>query len=286
MSRAAGYGPRSHPNGNEENHVLLADKVAIVSGVGPGLGQANARALAREGARVVLAARRKQNLDATAQEIRDAGGEALVVPTNLVDADQVTNLVDTTMAEYGRLDILVNNAFRMGSLQPLQQTEVAHWRKVFEVNVFGAIDLTLRCVPHLKKAAVDHGDASIVFVSSLASRKSSPDVHEGDYAASKGAVNAMMRALAHELGPDGVRVNAVVPGWIGGPNVHVYLEWQAADRGISVDEVRAEIERRIPLRMIPPQDEIANSVVFFASPWSRVITGQMLDVNGGEWMSQ
>jgi NAD(P)-dependent dehydrogenase (short-subunit alcohol dehydrogenase family) len=83
-----------------------------------------------------------------------------------------------------------------------------------------------------------------------------------------------------------VRVNAVVPGWIGGPNVQVYLEWQAADRGISVDDVRAEIERRIPLRMIPPQDEIANSVVFFASPWSRVITGQMLDVNGGEWMSQ
>jgi NAD(P)-dependent dehydrogenase (short-subunit alcohol dehydrogenase family) len=152
------------------------------------------------------------------------------------------------------------------------------------VNVFGALTLTQAALPHLKKAAVDHGDASIVFISSLSSRKMSmPDI---DYSASKGAVNAAVRALATELGPDHVRVNAVLPGWIGGPNVELHLRMESERLGVPVDEVRREIESRTPLRIIPPQDDIANAVVFLASPWSRVITGVLLDVNGGEWMPQ
>jgi len=90
--------------------------------------------------------------------------------------------------------------------------------------------------------------------------------------------------MAVELGPVGVRVNCVAPGWIGGPNVETFIGWESESRGISRDEVRAEIEARIPLRVIPPQDEIAKSVVFFVSPWSRVVTGQTLDVNGGEFL--
>jgi NAD(P)-dependent dehydrogenase (short-subunit alcohol dehydrogenase family) len=266
--------------------VLLEGKVAIVSGVGPGLGQANARALAREGATVVLAARRRENLESTAAAITDAGGRSLVVPTNIVDPDAVTRLVDTTIGELGRLDILVNNAFRMASLVPLLELDLAKARKVFEVNVFGALGLTLACVPHLRAAAREHGDASIVFVSSMASRIPTAGVHEGEYAASKGAVNALVRHLAADLGPDGVRVNTVLPGWIGGPNVEVYIEWESRARGVPASEVRAEIESRIPLRLIPPQDDIANAVLFLASPWSRVITGAMLDVNGGQFMTQ
>src|SRR6476619_3843256 len=98
--------------------MLLDDKVAIVSGVGPGLGQANARALAREGATVVLAARNAEYLAEVQQEIEAAGGRALAVPTNLVDPEQVAALVARTGKEFGRLDILVNNAFRMDTFQP------------------------------------------------------------------------------------------------------------------------------------------------------------------------
>lgn len=266
--------------------MLLEGKVAIVSGVGPGLGQANARALAREGATVVLAARRRENLEATAADIEAAGGRALVVPANIVDPDDVARLVDTTTGELGRLDILVNNAFRMASLVPLQQVDLEKARKVFDVNVFGALRLTLACVPHLRDAARQHGDASVVFISSMASRIANPGIHEGEYAASKGAVNSLVRHLANELGPDRIRVNTVVPGWIGGPNVETFIEWQASARGVPPSEIREEIEARIPLRLIPPQDDIANAVVFFASPWSRVITGAMLDVNGGQFMTQ
>lgn len=260
---------------------LLSGKVVIVSGVGPGLGQANARALAREGATVVLAARSADYLAQVAGEIEAAGGRAVVVPTNLVDPEQVQALVDRTLQIAGRLDGLVNNAFRMDVFQPFEAVDLAKWRKIFDVNVWGTLGLTQVCIPHLKKAAAEHGDASIVFVISMSMRKIRP--LEGGYSSSKAAVHTAAKTMALELGESGVRVNCVAPGWIGGPNVETYLGWESDARGISRDEVRREIEANIPLGRIPPQDEIANSVVFFISPWSRVITGQTLDVNGGEY---
>jgi NAD(P)-dependent dehydrogenase (short-subunit alcohol dehydrogenase family) len=262
--------------------VLLADKVALVSGVGPGLGQANAKALAREGATVVLAARNAAYLQEVEREIRDAGGHALAVPTNLVKAEDVEALVEKVRNEYGRLDVLVNNAFRMDPFEPFETVDLVKWRKVFDVNVWGTLGLTQACLPALKKTAAEHGDASVVFILSMSMRKIRTD--ETGYASSKAALHTAMQGLAVTYGPDKVRFNAVAPGWIGGPNVEVYLQMQEASRGISNDEARSEIEANIPLRAIPPQDDIANSVLFFASPWSKVITGQTLDVNGGEFL--
>jgi NAD(P)-dependent dehydrogenase (short-subunit alcohol dehydrogenase family) len=262
--------------------MLLEGKVAIVSGVGPGLGQANARALAREGATVVLAARNADYLAEVKDGIEGAGGRALAVPTNLVEPDQVEALVRRTIESYSRLDILVNNAFRMDVMQPFDAVDLVKWRKIFDVNVWGALGLTQACLPHLKKAATDHGDASVVFIISMSMRNIR--ALEGGYSSSKAAIQTAAKTMAVELGPAGVRVNCVAPGWIGGPNVETFIGWESESRGISRDDVRAEIEARIPLRIIPPQDEIANSVVFFVSPWSRVVTGQTLDVNGGEFL--
>ena len=261
--------------------MLLGGKVVIVSGVGPGLGQANARALAREGATVVLAARNRDYLAQVEREIIDAGGRALAVPTNVADGEQVGALVDRTLDAFGRMDALVNNAFRMDVFQPFEQVDLGRWRKIFDVNVWGTLVLTQLCVPHLKKAAADAGDASIVFIISMSMRKIRP--LEGGYSSSKAAVHTAAKTLALELGPTGVRVNCVAPGWIGGPNVETYVGWESEARGVSRDEVRREIETHIPLGRIPPQDDVANAVVFFVSPWSRVITGQTLDVNGGEF---
>jgi len=263
--------------------MLLQDKVVIVSGVGPGLGQADARALAREGATVVLAARNAEYLAQVRKEIENDGGRALAIPTNLVDAEQVQALVAGTIDAYGRIDGLVNNAFRMDTFEPFDAVDLTKWRKIFEVNVWGALGLTQACVPHLKESAAQRGDASIVFIISMSMRKIR--THEGGYAASKAAVHTAARTMAVELGPAGIRVNCVAPGWIGGPNVETFIEMDSFSRGIEPAAVRAEIESRIPLGLIPPQDDIANSVVFFASPWSRVITGQTLDVNGGEWIA-
>ena len=262
--------------------MLLEGKVAIVSGVGPGLGQANARALAREGATVVLAARNADYLARVQAEIEGDGGRALAVPTNLVEPEQVAALVARTVEELGRLDVLVNNAFRMDVMQPFEAVDLVKWRKIFEVNVWGSLGLTQACLPHLKQAAARAGDASIVFIISMSMRKIRE--LEGGYSASKAAVQTAAKTMAVELGPSGIRVNCVAPGWIGGPNVETFIRMDSEARNVSPDVVRGEIEARIPLGLIPPQDDIANAVVFFASPWSRVITGQTLDVNGGEWL--
>ena len=261
--------------------MLLDGKVAIVSGVGPGLGQANAHALAREGATVVLAARNAEYLAQVQKEIEAQGGRALAVPANLVDVEAVDALVARTVDEFGGLDILVNNAFRMDRGQPFESAALDYWRKVYEVNVWGALGLTQACVPHLRVAATERGDASIVFILSMSMRKIRPN--EGAYSTSKAALRTAVQALALELGPAGVRVNGVAPGWIGGPNVDMFIQWESENRSVEPAVVREEIEARIPLGVIPPQDEIAHSVVFFASPWSKVVTGQTLDVNGGEW---
>ncbi|MEI8337471.1 MAG: SDR family oxidoreductase, partial [Actinomycetes bacterium] len=106
---------------------------------------------------------------------------------------------------------------------------------------------------------------------------------EAGYAASKGALLVATKSLATEFAADKIRVNAVVPGWIWGPNVQMYVDWQSQSRSISKEEVIAEITREIPLGEVPPQEDIAEAIVFFASGMSRMITGQSLDVNGGEY---
>src|SRR5262249_8602996 len=230
--------------------MLLDDKVVIVSGVGPGLGQANARALAREGATVVLAARNADYLEQVEGEITGAGGRALVIPTNLVKPEEVQSLVDTTVDRFGRLDGLVNNAFRMDTFEPFESVDLNKWRKIFDVNVWGTLGLTQACIPHLKKAAASYGDASIVFIISMSMRKIRE--LEGGYSSSKAAIQTAAKTMAIELGGSGVRVNCVAPGWIGGPNVEVFIGMDATARGITRDDVRAEIEARIPLAKIPP----------------------------------
>jgi NAD(P)-dependent dehydrogenase (short-subunit alcohol dehydrogenase family) len=138
--------------------------------------------------------------------------------------------------------------------------------------------MTRACLPALRK----RGKGSVVMIASMSARKVRPN--EGGYSASKGALLTATKTLALELAPDQIRVNAVVPGWIWGPNVRIYVEWQTQSRGITSDEVIAEITEAIPLGEIPPQEDIAEAVVFFASDRSRMITGQSLDVNGGEYL--
>jgi NAD(P)-dependent dehydrogenase (short-subunit alcohol dehydrogenase family) len=132
-------------------------------------------------------------------------------------------------------------------------------------------------VPHLK----GRGGGSIVFVNSMESRKIRAG--SGDYASSKGALLTATRVLATELGEHRIRVNSVVPGWMWGPNVQVYVEWQSTERGVTPDEIVAEITEQIPLGTIPPSEDVAEAIVFFASDMSRSVTGQSLGVNGGEW---
>jgi NAD(P)-dependent dehydrogenase (short-subunit alcohol dehydrogenase family) len=256
---------------------LVEGKVAVVTGVGPGLGRASALALAREGAAVVLVARNAERLDEVAGEIEAAGGRALAIAGSVTKPDDCERIAAGTLEAFGTIDVVVNSAFRGDSFQSISDADLDVWRKIFEVNFYGAVNMTRACLPAMKRA----GGGSVVMVASQSARKIRAD--EAGYAASKSALITLTRSLATEVASDHIRVNAVVPGWIWGPNVQMYVEWQTSSRGLTSDEVVAEITREIPLGEIPPQEDIAESIVFFASGMSRMITGQTLDVNGGEY---
>ena len=256
--------------------MLLAGKVAIVSGIGPGLGRELAVAFARVGAAVVLGARTESFLKEVAGEIEASGGRAVPVPTDITDADQCGRIVQAAVAELGRVDCLVNSAFRYDVFQSFEDVDLAEWRAIMDVNLFGTLQLTKAVIPQMKEQA----GGSIVFINSMAVRKRS--LRQGGYAISKGALLIAAQVLAHELGPYGIRVNSVVPGWMDGPPVRQLLEYRAARAGTSVEEQEAQVVANIPLGFIPPDEDVANAAVFLASDLARVVTGQTLDANGGE----
>ncbi len=255
--------------------MLLTNRVAIVSGIGPGMGRDISIALAREGADVVLAARGADKLASVGTAVRALGRRAVEVPTDIARDEDCRRLVDTAIRELGRVDVLVNNAFK-GGVEPLfADIDLEEWRKVFEVNVFGSLQLTQAVIPHMRR----QGGGSIVFINSMSMRVIEPRF--ASYASSKGALMIAAQSLARELGPDKIRVNSVVPGYIWGAALEGYFKSLATQQGITPDAVYEQIASRTALRHIPTSAEIADAVLFFASDLSRVVTGQALDVNGG-----
>ena len=255
--------------------MLLSDRVVLVSGIGPGLGAEIALACAREGADLVLAARSPAMLDETAAAVRGRGRRALPVPTDVTRPDDCQRLVDAARAEFGRVDVLVHNAFLSNPVGLVERADLDDWRRIFEVNLFGALRLTQLLVPMMR--AQRRG--SIVFVNSMSIRVIEPMM--GGYAASKGALLTTARTLAKELGPDGIRVNSVVPGYIWSEKMEAYFQRLATERGVPYETVHADVTSRTALRHIPDSAEVAEAVVFFASELARAVTGQSLDVNGG-----
>ncbi|HEX9684206.1 MAG TPA: SDR family oxidoreductase [Acidimicrobiales bacterium] len=256
---------------------LLDDKVCIVSGVGPGMGQAVARAMARDGGRVVLVARDHERLSQVADRMIAAGGVALPVPTDITDGEACAALVERTLEEFGRIDVLVNSAFRPDPSVSFLDADLDVWKKVHLVNVWGTFGLT----QVVARQMVEQGDGgSIVNVSSMVVRKAME--LQGAYGTSKGAVHVFTRILARELARHDIRVNSVVPGWMWGPSVQIYVDWLMQSDGLSLEEAKAKIAVDIPQGEIPSQEDCAEAIVFLASDRARVITGQALDVNGGE----
>ena len=256
---------------------LLEGRAAIVSGIGPGAGRSIALAFAREGADVVLAARTAAALESVAAEVRTHGRRAVIVPTDVTSPDDCRRLAETAQAELGRIDVLVNNAFRSVPYEPVESASMEDWRRIFDVNFFGSVQLTQAVVPHMKAQRA----GSVVMVNSMSVRIIEP--YFGGYAASKGALMTVVQTMAKELGAHGIRVNSVVPGYIWGPALERYFEHLAAERGVKPDAVYAEVASRTALNHIPDSDEIADAVVFLASDLSRAVTGQALDVNGGHY---
>jgi NAD(P)-dependent dehydrogenase (short-subunit alcohol dehydrogenase family) len=255
---------------------LLDGKVVCISGVGPALGTTLARRCAESGADLVLAARTVERLDDVAKEIADAGRRAVAVKTDITDEAQVDNLVEASLAAYGRIDVLINNAFRVPSMKPLADTTFQHIRDAIELTVLGALRLIQGFTPALAEAG-----GSVVNVNSMVIRHS--QAKYGAYKMAKSALLAMSQSLATELGEKGIRVNSVAPGYIWGGTLKGYFEHQAGKYGTTVDEIYKAAAVNSDLKRLPTEDEVASAILFMASDMSSGITGQTLDVNCGEY---
>jgi NAD(P)-dependent dehydrogenase (short-subunit alcohol dehydrogenase family) len=255
--------------------MLVEGKVAVVAGVGPGLGRDTALALAREGADVVLSARTTETSEQVAEEVRALGRRALVVPCDVTDPAACKALAAATVEEFGHLDVLVFNAFYEGPHRTVENADLDAWRTNMEVNFFGSLHLVRAAVPHLR--SVDAG--RIVLVNTMSVQQAQERF--GGYAASKAAVAMICKTLALELGKDGIRVNGIFPGYIWGYAVEWYFNHKAQQRGVDAQVIYDEIAGETALGYIPDSAEVANTILFFASDLSRACTGVALPVNAG-----
>ncbi len=255
---------------------LLTDKVVVISGVGPALGTTLARRCAEEGADLVLAARTVERLEDVAGRVRGLGRRALAVGTDITDDQQVADLVSASMAEFGKVDVLINNAFRVPSMKPFADTSFEHIRETVELTVLGALRLIQGFTPALTEA-----EGSVVNVNSMVVRHSDPK--QGAYKLAKSALLAMSQSLASELGGAGIRVNSVLPGYIWGGTLQGYFQHQATKYGTTVEQIYQAAAANSDLKKLPTEDEVASAILFMASDLSSGITGQTLDVNCGEY---
>src|SRR6202453_1617110 len=255
---------------------ILKDKVVVISGVGPALGTTLARRCAEAGADLVLAARTAERLDDVAKEITDTGRRAVAVATDITDDDQVNRLVEASLAAYGKVDVLINNAFRVPSMKPLANTTFQHIRDAIELTVLGALRLTQAFTPALAESG-----GSVVNVNSMVVRHS--QAKYGAYKMAKSALLAMSQSLATELGDHGTRINSVAPGYIWGDTLKSYFTHQAGKYGTTVEQIYDATAANSDLKRLPTGDEVASAILFLASDLASGITGQTLDVNCGEY---
>jgi NAD(P)-dependent dehydrogenase (short-subunit alcohol dehydrogenase family) len=259
--------------------MLLEGKVAIVSGVGPGMGRDISLLFAEHGADVVLGARTVASCDAVAEEVRALGRRAEVVRLDITDADACRAAVATAVDTFGGVDVLVNNAFHDGNHKTFERSDLAEWRATMDVNLWGTLQMTEAVVP----AMVERGGGHIVMINSMSTHRIQP--RYGAYATSKGALETATKALAIELGAHGIRVNSVFPGYIWGDKVAAYFDHLAERAGITPEEQYRGVADETALKYLPHSSEIAGSVLFFASDLSKPVTGQGLDVNAGHWIA-
>jgi len=258
--------------------MLLKDKVVIISGVGIGMGQSMAKIAAAEGAKVGLGARNVDYLNEVAKEIRAAGGEAVAVACDVTKGDQCRALAGAVNEEFGTITGLVNSAYNHGAWATCDVADPEDWAGMYDVNCIGALRMAQACLPAMKEA----GGGGIVNVNTMATVNPFPG--EAAYAAAKGGMAALTRHMAKDFGPFGIRVNNARMGWIGGAPVYGYIDSQVA-AGRNRAEVEGEITARIPLGIIPPEEDCAKAVLYMVSDYAKVVSGATLDVNGGQYMA-
>ncbi len=248
----------------------LTERIAIVTGSGQGIGRGIALRFAREGATVVIADHDRDGTERTAEEIHAVEGEALAVVTDVADKDQVDAMIGATIERYGRIDILVNNAAIALLYEPFFSITEESWRRMLDVNLSGAFWCSQGAARHMAA----RGKGWIVNIGSVNSFHPEGDV--AHYAASKGGILLLTRAMARDLAPFGISVNAIAPGAIHTARTEIF------DQDPAHRDLVARALERIPLRRRGETDDIAAAAVFLASDEARYIQGHTLVVDGGQ----
>jgi len=255
---------------------LLQDKVVVLSGVGPGLGRAIGEQASLMGADLVLASRTEKRLEKMAAIVREHGRRALVVPTDITDEAARRRLVDAALAEFGRVDCLVNNAFGIPPMDPLTTLDLDGLRTAQETNVLAPLRLSA-----LFADALAETEGSILMVNSCVLYQSQPEF--AGYKLSKGALAHLASSLATELGPRGIRVNSVAPSYIYEDVNKAYFDWIASETGRTHEEVYAEKAEPTDLKRLATPEEVAQAALFLASDLASAVTGQVLNIDCGEF---
>jgi NAD(P)-dependent dehydrogenase (short-subunit alcohol dehydrogenase family) len=242
----------------------LEGKVAIITGGDSGIGRSVAVLYAREGADVaILYLDQHQDADETRTVVEQYGRRCLTFAGDVADRDVCRKVIDETLAAFGKLDILVNNAAEQHQQEKLEDISEEQWEKTFRTNIFGMFQMTKAALPHLGKGA------SIINTTSVTAYKGSPQLL--DYSATKGAITAFTRSLSMNLAERGIRVNGVAPGPIWTPLIPSTFD---------ADEV-AEFGSNTPMKRPGQPDEVAPAYVYLASSDAAYVSGQVIHVNGG-----
>ncbi len=245
----------------------LTGKVALITGGSRGIGLAIAQAYAAAGAKVVVASRKQAAVDEAADMIRQSGGEALAVAAHTGDGAAVTALVERVVAQFGGLDVLVNNAATNPHFGPVLTAEDSHWDKILDVNVKGYFRVAKACVPAMRA----RGGGKIINVASVAGLEPQPMM--GVYCVSKAAVLMMTQVLAAELAADNIQVNAIAPGFVKTQFSRVLWDTPA---------IHDRLVGAVPQRRMAAPEEIAGIAVYLASAASSFTTGATIVVDGGQ----
>ena len=247
----------------------MKDKVALITGASSGIGWSTAKAFAAKGSKVVLAARRKEELESLASEIINDGGEASFVQTDISSSEDVQKMVDHTIQTYGRLDFAINNAGIEGMFAPITEFPDEQWEKVLDINLKG----TFLCMKYQAKAMLKAGHGGAIV--NVGSVNSFLGFAGGSaYATSKHGMVGLTSSVSAELAPQGIRVNIVCPGFIVTPMHHRV-------RGVVGDERIEEFVEKVHQQRAGKPEEIASTIVFLCSDGASYITGATLTPDGG-----
>lgn len=249
-----------------EEHFGLTGKVAIVTGASKGIGESIARFFADAGAKVVISSRKQADLDTLANEMRQTGADVTAIAAHVGDSEQLKNLVDQTIATYGGIDILVNNAAANPHYGPTLEFPESAFEKIMQINVKSPMEITKLVHPSMK----NRGGGSIINISSIAGL--TPDPGLGMYSVTKAALNMLTKVYAKELGHDGIRVNAICPGLI--KTKFSQALWED-------EKTLDRFTKRLPVARMGTVEEIAGLALYLASPASGYCTGGIYTADGG-----